>query len=162
MSTTPYKLYIDGLLPNLQLAGTGTHIGSMFLGSPTCADDVLLMSNCPIQLQGMLNLASEYSVGHKYEINPQKSVVTELVEEKQLFTVQENRTWHIGNNTVTCADDFTHLGLNWIQGSNVPNIKQHIQRARRTMFMLMRVGVHGTDGLGPSTAYKIVKTHVIP
>ena len=162
LSPTLYKLYIDGLLQNLQRAGTGTYIGSMFLGSPTCADDVLLMSNCPLQLQGMLNLASEYSAGHKYEIHPQKSVVTELVEEKQLFTVQENRTWHIGNNTVTCASDFTHLGLNWMQGSNVPNIKQLIQSARRTMFMLMRVGVHGTDGLGPCSTFKIVKTYVIP
>ncbi len=41
----------------------GKHIGLTYTGCPMCADDVLLMSTSPEELQSMLDLACTYSPG---------------------------------------------------------------------------------------------------
>ena len=49
LSPTLYKIYINDLLQQLENNQLGNHIGSTFVGSPTCADDVLLISPCKFQ-----------------------------------------------------------------------------------------------------------------
>ena len=52
LSPSLYKLYIFDLLRSLRSAGLGVHIGHLYLGTPSCADDVLLLSNLPQDMQG--------------------------------------------------------------------------------------------------------------
>ena len=124
----------------------------MGISLSTCADDILLLSNSPQQLQGMLDVAYSYSNIHKYEIHPEKSIVTRLVKGRQNG---EPNQWLLGSETISIADKFTHLGLTWQR-------EEHIKGARRMAYSLMRIGLHGVDGLGPSTSMKILKTYVIP
>ena len=72
LSPSLYKLYIFDLLRSLRSAGLGVHIDHLYLGTLSCADDVLLLSNLPSEMQAMLNVNSEYSKRHKYEIHPTK------------------------------------------------------------------------------------------
>ena len=44
---------------------------------------VLLMSACPVELQTMLHIASDYASKHRYTIHPVKSVVTVFGGEAQ-------------------------------------------------------------------------------
>ena len=83
------QLYIFDLLISLRSAGLGVHIGHLYLGTPSCTDDVLLLSNLPSEMQAMLNVNSEYSKRHKYEIHPTKSTVTPLYQPKSKQTTQE-------------------------------------------------------------------------
>ena len=78
LSPTLYKLYIYNLLESLRGAGMGLHIGPVYVGTPACADDVLLLSNNPPELQGMLDVSAAYSDEHAYEIHPIKTTSTIL------------------------------------------------------------------------------------
>ena len=93
LSSYLYKLYIFDLLRSLGSASFGVHIGRLYLGTPSCADDVLLLSNLPSEMQAMLNVNSEYSKRHKYEIHPTKSTVTPLYQPKSKQTTQEE--WNL-------------------------------------------------------------------
>ena len=72
-STHSYKVYIDGLLHRLTHSGQGAYIGDIYIGSPTCADDVILVANNIIELQSQLNIVSDYTKRERYQIHPDKS-----------------------------------------------------------------------------------------
>lgn len=69
---------------------------------------------------------------------------------------------HLGDDQVTVAPDFTHLGLHWSEGNLTPNIEVRIQLARRTAYALMGVGLHGRNGLDPAAALSLITTFVMP
>jgi hypothetical protein len=110
----------------------------------------------------MLDKANTYSETHSYQIHPQKTVITTLVERKTYGPQEEAHTWLLGTEEVTTSPTFTHLGLWWTKGRRAPDINANIQSARRRAYSLMRIGLHGIDGLGPATSLKIIKTYVTP
>ena len=160
-----YKTYINDLLDCLQRNNLGTHIGHIYIGAPTCADDVLLISNSQQELQSMLSTCYSYSQAHYYELHPKKSSVTTILRPsrgKESNIQPDTTAWHLGEATVSVEDRFTHLGLVWSQNARTPDIQENISRARRTAFALISIGMHGKDGLGPATSFKIVQTYVVP
>ncbi len=72
-SPSLHKQFIDPLLSHLESSRAGLTMGEIYLGTPTVADDMLLLSNSSIELQQMLDIASEYSSIHRYNIHPTKS-----------------------------------------------------------------------------------------
>ena len=57
----------------------------------------------------------------------------------------------------------THLGLERSdkQESEI-NIEERIKTSRRTKYSLMSSGLHGTNGIDPTTSYNIYKLYVLP
>lgn len=155
-----YKAYINDLLDSLQGNQLGAFIGDLFVGSPTCADDVLLISHNQHQLQAMLNVCHDYAACHLYEIHPKKSSVTVLHQPRRLKGAAHK--WYLGNTPVTQSDSFTHLGIEWSKGQSHPNVQSNISKARRAAYALMRTGLHGCDGLGPATSIRLIQLFVTP
>ena len=63
MKMPPLPLvYIHQLLEQLQQADIGLSIECIHLGTPTCADDILLLSRFPYELQSMGPMVSIYEV----------------------------------------------------------------------------------------------------
>ena len=145
---------VNDLLRSLRSAGLGVHIGHLYLGTPSCADDVLLLSNLPSEMQAMLKVNSEYSKRHKYEIHPTKSTVTPLYQPKSKQTTREE--WNLAGNSVPIEPQFTHLGLKWKAGRARPNISKCVTAARRTAYSLLGAGLHGRNGLDPMTSMRIM------
>lgn len=73
MGADLYKVYIDDLLRRLQDLSIGGKIGSIRLNAAACADDVILFSNGPHELQILINIALQYTYEHM--LQPLKSVV---------------------------------------------------------------------------------------
>ncbi len=111
LSTHFYKPYINDLLLDLEDRRLGKHIGTVYAGCPTCADDVLLMSADPVELQSMLDLAGSYSNEHRYHIHPLKSVVIRRVMNNKWQQKEKISDWHIGQTEVTVQSRTSHLGL---------------------------------------------------
>ncbi len=63
LSTHLYKSYINKLLKMFEKSGLVT-IGSLYLRTPTYANDILLIANNSFQSQAMLDLSVNYSVEH--------------------------------------------------------------------------------------------------
>ncbi len=161
MSPTLYKLYVNHLLSSLETASAGCSIGNIFMGTPTCADDVLLLSNSSSEMQGMINVCGEYASRHKYKLHPIKSQVIHQVKTSKQKNAKSHE-WTLGTEQITEATDFTHLGLNWAAGKYHPNMDAKVESARKTAYALMGVGLHGINGLDPGTAVHLVKTYILP
>ena len=162
VSPSLYKLYIYNLLESLRGAGMGLYIGPIYVGTPACADDVLLLSNNPPELQGMLDVSDAYSHDHDYEIHPVKTTSTILHKPRNCNTGSEQLKWNLNENPIPVADEFTHLGLEWTTGKTHPNIDKAISAARRTTYSLFGTGLHGRNGLGPVTSRRLIQLYILP
>ncbi len=118
-------------------SGLGVTIGSLYLGAPTCADDILLIANNSFHSQAMLDLSVNYSVENKYSIHPVKSTVTPYIKHKQESTTHAQ--YHLGDKPVNITQSFSHLGQEWTAGGKTPNINLRIKLATNTSYALLRV-----------------------
>ena len=157
-----YKWYIYDMLQQLEEKGLGLHIGPIYLGSPTCADDVELLSSerSGRELQLMLSATKQYSGRHRYDIHPTKSTATILYETK--IASFERKEWFLSDVPMPMEKEFDHLGLCWMAGKTKPNLDILISAARRTSYRLMGAGFHGVEGLNPVVSKKLVDSYVIP
>ena len=163
LSTHLYKLYLNDLLESLRKSNIGMSIGPVYIGTPSCADDVLLLSTINQELQGMLGVSGSYSIVHGYEIHPVKSSVTPLHQPRKLSSIAlENCQWTINGVPASTTQSFTHLGLEWIKGKTTPDIERHISSARATAYALLGVGLHGHDGLDAGAARDLIRAYITP
>ncbi len=160
LSPLLYKCYLNDLLTSMANAGLGLRIGGIYLGTPTVADDVLLLSSHSIELQGMLTMSYTYSTEHRYELHPQKSIVSPHTNISP--TDRQGLSWYLGDSHVTVAEKFTHLGLDWKRSETAPDIEMRLKSARKTAYKLMGVGLHGHDGLDPTASLNTIRLYVLP
>ena len=158
LSTTLYKEYINPLLADFERSNVGLSIGDVYLGSPTCADDILLLSESDVQLQVMLNDAHTYSLDNRYRLHPGKSTVTQLIGPRGNTPVQ----LQLGEEEIKTTTTFTHLGMDWNQGKLTPSIEEKISLGRRTAYLLIGSGLHGTNGISPVISSQVMTTQVLP
>ena len=111
-----YKLYSNNFLKSLAKARLGAHIGAIYVGAVGVADDSLLLAHYPPELQAMLSLATDYSETHKFEIHPVKTVVTHLHAPRTPYQPTSSPTYLLGDQQVTMATQFVHLGMTWQKG----------------------------------------------
>ena len=78
LSTHLYKIYIDELLNILKSKHLGLKIGTIYIGSPTCADDVALLASSVEELQLMLQEALRFARKNRYKIHPTKTCIVLL------------------------------------------------------------------------------------
>jgi hypothetical protein len=159
LSTTLYKEYVNPLLVDNEKSRIGTSIGSVYLGTPTCADDILLLSNSPVELQQMLTTAFEFSRENYYTIHPGKSSVTILVPPN---VPRATDHWYLGEELITTTTTFTHLGLSWTQQKHSPAVEEKVTTGRKTAYMLIGRGINGSDGINPVISTKVAVTQVLP
>ena len=158
LSTTLYKMYINGLLQILERAEVGMHIGNIYVGVPTCADDQLIISDTDHDMRAMITTCHQYAREHHYKIHPVKSTVTPLLHAENMAL----DPYYLGKDVLPTTASFTHLGLEWHSGSITPDVGRKVQLARKTAYALMGVGLHGENGLSPITSVKIIGTYILP
>ena len=165
-SPPSYKVYVHQLLEQLQTASIGLSIGGIYLGSPTCADDILLLSRCPYELQSMITINEIYSKRNRYEIHADPDPLISKSCVTPLFLPAEHKaaenSWEIYGIQLPCTEEFAHLGLDWQQGKLAPCIQAKIKKARQTAYSMLKPGMHGSNGLDPSASYKLIQTYVLP
>ncbi|CAC5411361.1 unnamed protein product [Mytilus coruscus] len=85
MVTYSLQNFYQPLFALLQRNQLGCYIGSIYCGTPTVADDICLASNCPYELQIMLDLRENYARQENYTISETKSTVLHLSAVRQPF-----------------------------------------------------------------------------
>lgn len=160
LSTGLYKTYINDLLLSLEEQQLGSFIGTTYIGCPTVADDVALISYSPDELQNMLNVTFNYSTRECYNIHPQKSMVIPKVKSKRS---EENLNWSLGHNDILITNNGVHLGIiRAVKNELTINVDERISCARKSLYSLIGTGVHGTNGLLPSQCLSMYNTYVLP
>ena len=70
LSTFNYKLYINNLVCQLSSSDFGSHVGTEYLGSPTCADDMILLADNIMDLKSQLNVVEDYTSSERVIHHP--------------------------------------------------------------------------------------------
>ena len=158
LSPSQYKAYIDTTLTDLDTLLLGATIGSISIGMPTCADDLLLLSNSYPAAQGMFHAAKGNANRDRSIIHPQKTLMVACNHPPS-----DPDIWELGDNEITISDSLTHLGLTRT-GALSPDeaVNDHIAGARATLYSLMGAGLHGRNGLTPVVTRAMYRTYVLP
>ena len=160
LSTKNYKDYIEPVLSLHRRSKAGTRIGIYFVGSPTCADDVLLICSTPEALQEMLEISHQFACQERFNIHPLKTKVI-IINHKGPTSLHE---WTLGGTVIRPSPLLCHLGINRYANSFSSDdlINDRIVVARRTAFSLLGAGLHGSGGINNPTMKKIMEVYVIP
>lgn len=82
LSPVLYEAYINPLLNWYENKHLGFRIGSSHVASPSCADDIVLLSDDTVELQVMLNLQEHFANKESYFISETKSKLMVFNEKK--------------------------------------------------------------------------------
>ena len=63
---------MDSVLESLAFTGSGYRIGGVYLGTPTVADDVMLLDMANVGFQHLLDSAHSSPNDNRYSIHPTK------------------------------------------------------------------------------------------
>ncbi|CAC5392694.1 unnamed protein product [Mytilus coruscus] len=77
LATHLYTLYVQNLLEELKNNSIGFHLGNIYIGAPTCADDIALLSSDTSKMQLMLDIIGRYADQHQYNIHPTKTKIVQ-------------------------------------------------------------------------------------
>ena len=160
LSTELYKLYINSLLDQLDAQQMGIVIGSSQVGSPTCADDVLLMATNLQGCQQMLDEAALYADRHHYSLHPSKSIMAVFNSGCRSST----QPLLLKDQPMKIVTTFSHLGITRDTASTSMStcIRERTQLGQKTVYSLMHIGLHGGHGLNPAASLKVIDTYVLP
>ncbi|XP_063427215.1 uncharacterized protein LOC134710750 [Mytilus trossulus] len=164
LSADLYKIYIEDLLNTFENTTSGCEIGETLINAVACADDVAIVSENPHELQYLVNIAAQYSEDHHYLLQPLKSVVIQ-VQPSNKKKSEDPVSIFINNNAMPISDKSPHLGIlrsTTSQKTQNATVEQNITKSRRAAYSLMSAGMHGENGLDPSTAIQLFKTFVQP
>ncbi|CAC5380586.1 unnamed protein product [Mytilus coruscus] len=160
LSPLLYKIYNNNLLMELQMSRLGFRIGNIFMGCPTCADDIALLSTDTNELQCMLSTLHRQSLQDRVTIHPTK---TKAVVFSRSNSIKSSLSWKLGDSDISPTNQAVHLGILRSElKENVSNIEDRISISRRTMYALLNTGLHGSNGINPIVSYKIYQFYVIP
>ena len=157
LSTFNYKLYINDLLCQLSRSDFGSHVGTDYLGSPTCADDVILLADNIVDLQSQLSVVEDYASRERYIIHPDKSKLI-------TYGTCNPSTTSLNGKDITPDNMLIHLGIERHANVQHPEafFDARISLARRTSYSLVGTGFHGNNGISPAFTIPIYRTYVIP
>ena len=164
-STNDYKVYCNDLLKRAEKMGLGLKINNIYLGTPTCADDMVMLSENTYELQCLLNLAKSYANEERYQLHPQKSVVACFnADTKWVDFLTDANCFSLGSDAIPVVQNFTHLGIDryTINSDACKLIDSRIQLGRRTAYALMGAGLYAANGLPTLVSLRLYNTFVIP
>ena len=129
--------------------------------APTCADDLAILSNYPYETQMLINMAFDYSSREAYLLQPAKSSIIQSCS-KTSGKVPED-IWTLGNTVMPSARKALHNGICRRDNDTCKaTIEENLKKSRRALCSLMRVGLHGENGLDPPTVMSIMNTSILP
>ena len=89
LSAPLYKLYVHPLLEKLAGCNLGLRLGGTFIGTPTCADDMILLSNNEGDIQSMIDVTANFARQRRYNLHPTKSCVLQVNSINGLETLSQ-------------------------------------------------------------------------
>ena len=99
----------------------------------------------------------------RYHIHSRKTVVVRKNVSKTRYNQEAISEWKLGSTSVNVNSQTVHLALSRAEKSeNNINISDRISLARRTLYALIKIGVHGSNGLHPKVLYKVYQAYVLP
>ena len=140
------------VLQDWHFANLGVWIGPVNTGVSGVADDDLLMSDDPVKLQGLIDIAEHYGIRYRITYGASKTKITISGSEIDIHFYRDTTPWNMGGATIKVVENNEHLGQ-IVSGTNqsAKNIDLRLKKGRGSLFSL----------LGPAFAYKCLLSPVL-
>ena len=159
LSAPLYKLYIHPLLEKLEDSKLGLSLGGAHIGTPTCADDMVLMANNEWDLQAMIDITELFASQRRHTLHPTKSCVLHINQSGDDSLSQ----FHLCGEQMNTVDEVTHLGITRRSDRRLTHlVEERVKRGRRTAYALFGAGLHGSNGIGTERSLLIYHSYVYP
>ena len=123
-------------LQRMEKSGIGSHIGSIYVGTPACADDVALLADNVTDLQTMAEVAWIESTQERFQYSATKSKA--MIFQKNPRKQANMQPIIMNEAEIEYSTEETHLGI-----IHTPDVKcrvaaeERIQKARKSAYMLL-------------------------
>ena len=158
--------YVSHIVTALLLATTsslGFSIGTIIVSTPTCADDMIIMSSSPTELQTLINLITSYANEEHYVIHPQKTVIVPYNTPKlELEFLMSEDVFFTNDTPIPVEKEFIHLGIRRSIDSPLATVEDRTSLARKTFYAMMGAGLHGLNGLPVTTCLLLYNVYIVP
>ena len=162
-SSDHYKIYINPALETLERAQLGINIGPINTGLSCVADDLYLLTNDQIKLQGLLDIAQHYGQQYRIEYGASKTVISVVGSKKDMKYYKDIQPWKMDDLPVSVKDDNDHLGL-VVSGDREEekNVDLKIKKARGALFKLLGPAFSSKCLLSPQLQIHLFRIFVCP
>ena len=137
-SSDHYKIYINPGLDTLDSANLGVNIGPINTGVSCVADDLYLLTDNQVKLQGLLDIAQHYGQLYRIKYGASKTVISVVGSKRDMDYYEDIQPWTMDSLPVSVKENNDHLGL-IISGvrEEEKNIDLKIKKARGSLFKLL-------------------------
>ena len=104
-SSDHYKIYINTVLETLESAQLGVNIGPINVGCCCVADDLYLLTDCQVKLQGMLDISQHYGKQFRYKFGAEKTVISVIGSQQDINYYADIKPWKMENLPVSVKED---------------------------------------------------------
>jgi hypothetical protein len=157
-------VYINPLLNIPSSTGLGGKIGNINCCVPTCADDVALIANNPLDIQTMVDIAVDFSKGEGYLLQHMKSVVLPVQTAKKTKPLEINEGyWKLDGKDMPVMENTSYIGIQK-SGTNSAQltVDENIKKSHRAMHSLMGAGLQGENEFDPETSISLLGIYILP
>ena len=154
-----FNVFINDLLKDLEHSGLGASIGPILIAVLGFADDIVLISDHPDKLQGLINLCQKWAQKNMMSFNTSKCKVIIFNEPPR------DTTFTLSKHRLEIVKTHKYLGI-ILSSKYITNLyRQHfsdiISRSKIKSAIISRHGFH-EDGLRLSTAIKLYTLVIRP
>ena len=106
-----YEMFLNPFLNMYSANRLCLRIGSVFLGSPACPDNLLFLARSAVELQEMICVQEFYANDEHYDISDTKIkvfIVNSVLSTKQWY---KNGIFNLNGSDIEVVEECTHLGL---------------------------------------------------
>jgi hypothetical protein len=162
LSTSLYKCYNYAILDSVTEGGLGSHLGTISVATPTCADDILILANSECELQSIMDIIYHHTQRDLVKINPQKSdLIYRIVLIKKCYNTSSERKVNIGDCKVSRSTCTKHLGISRNEKNSI-NIDEKLKSGRAGIYGMLGAGLHLRKGFSPLISHNLWKVYAVP
>ena len=156
LSTTLLTLFMDDKIRKIHMENLGAKIGRKSIGIIAYADDEVLISTDPTELQQLLDIAYKHSCLWRYRYNVSKCKI--LIYGKRSESIE----WLLGGDLVEVTEEYTHLGVIMTPGAAAKRrIEEGMKTARRALYAQCTQGLN-IARMSPLTLHAIWRIYAEP
>ena len=156
LSTSLLTLFMDDKIKMVQREGIGATIGCRQVGIIAYADDEVLISCNPKEMQNLLDIAYQHSCLWRYRYNVAKCKI--LVYGKRTCDTK----WRLGDEEIEIATEYTHLGVIMSpKGAPRRRIEDAMNKARRALYSKCPYGLN-ISKMSPLTLFTTWRVYAEP
>ena len=136
LSMILFLIYMNPLIKELKETELCASIGDIQIGSPTFADDMMIVALSNRALQSLVQKADEFSRKWRYEYNVRKSGIMSYGKNT------DTREILLGNTPIPRLDTMKHVGTIMTTANDgvMENIESRITKCRRCVFGFQSMG----------------------